>query len=105
MKQLVVYKDRTNVIPVSVGVDLSSDTFSSEIRAGKTNDSELLATWTVEFETDGEDGELILTLDNSLLDDITKTVGYMDIKRITGGEPVPLFDDLIEVVFQNTITV
>lgn len=103
-KQIVVHKGRTIVLPVSFGFDVSGDTFSSQIRAGKSQTSELIATWIASFKTDGTDGEVLLTLDNTITAAIVKTTGYMDLKRITGGEPIPVFDDPLEVLFKNTIT-
>lgn len=104
MNQLVIFKGRTMVVPVSLGYDASQDTFTSEIRTGKSRSSELIATWDVAFATDGTDGELILTLDDSVTAEITRSTGYMDIKRVTGGEPLPVFDDTLEVLFKNTVT-
>lgn len=103
MSDIVVYKNRTNILTVSLGVDVSGDTFESQIREKSTNDSLLLATWSVAFVTDGVDGELVLTLDDAQLSDITAKTGYMDIKRITGGEPFAVFDP-VKVVFRDTVT-
>lgn len=103
MSDIVVYKNRTNVISVSLGTDVSADTFASEIREKAFLDSTLLATWTVAFLTDGTDGELVLTIDDSALTEVTAKVGYMDIKRISGGEPYAVFDP-VKVVFKDTVT-
>lgn len=105
MEPLVVYKGRTARVPVSLGFDVSDDTITSEIRVDKNFESELIATWDVEFLTDGTDGELILTLDDSVTAVIEKATGYMDLKRVSNGEPLPVFDDPLEVLFKNTITV
>ncbi len=105
MKQVSVHKGRTVILPVSVGFDVSQDTITSDIRVDKDSSSELIASWVVSFETDGVDGELILKLDNSATSLITKSIGYMDLKRITGGEPVPVFDEPVEVLFKDSITV
>lgn len=104
MRRLIVYKDRTNVVQVSLGIDVSDDTFNSEIRTEEKITSLLMATWVVTFLTDGTDGELILTLDNSLLNDITRSSGFMDLKRVSNGEPLPVFESPIEVIFQESIT-
>lgn len=105
MKQVVVSKGRSVVVPVSLGFDVSNDTFTSQIRVDKDPESDLIATWDVSFLTDGTDGELLLRMDDSVTKDITKSNGYMDIKRITGGEPIDVFDSPLEVIFRNTITV
>ena len=104
MNQITVFKNRTTVVPVSLGFDVSTDTFTSEIRANKDHESPIIATWDVTFLNDGTDGELILTLDDSATVNIERTKGYMDIKRVTGGEPVAVFDDPIEVLFKSSIT-
>lgn len=105
MKQVVVHKGRTAILPVSLGYDVSADTITSEIRAEKDQSSTLIATWTVSYLTDGVDGELILTMDNSITGPIEKSVGYMDLKRVSAGEPLPVFDEPIEVLFKPSVTV
>jgi hypothetical protein len=103
-RQLVIHKGRTIVVPVSLGYDVSQDTFASEIRDEKDSTSELLATWVVSFATDGTDGELLLTLDDAATALVTKTTGWMDLKRISAGEPLNVFDEPLEVLFKETIT-
>jgi hypothetical protein len=102
--QVIVHKNRTNVIRVDMGYDVSSDTITSEIRSKPTVEASLLATWVVTFETDGTDGILVLTLDNSVLSDISVNTGYMDLKRVSDGEPLPVFDKPLEVLFRGTVT-
>lgn len=104
MAQLKVRKGRTEIVSVKIGQDISADTFASEIRAEPEQSSTLIATWAVSFLTDGTDGELILTLDDVITAQITATSGYMDIKRVTGGEPVAVFDSPLEVIFEGTVT-
>lgn len=98
---IVVYKGRTNIVTVNLGIDVSSDTITSEIR---TASGTLIATWTVAFDGDGTDGELILTLDNSVTSAITYPSGLMDLKRMMGGEPVSVFDESLEVEFREIVT-
>lgn len=100
---IVVYKARTNIITVDLGMDVSSDTFTSQVRSEPDINSDLLATWTVAFETDGTDGRLKLTMDDLESGQVTVDSGYMDVKRVTGGEPVPVFRPL-EVRFQGVVT-
>lgn len=104
MNQIKVYKGRTKILPVSLGFDVSNDVITSEIRESKRPTSELIAEWDVRFATDGTDGELILTLDYTVTETIMKSKGYMDIKRISGGEPLNVFDAPLEVLFQETVT-
>ncbi len=102
--QLVIYKDRTNVVPVSLGYDVSSDTITSEIREDDDVGSDLIATWEVSFLTDGTDGELVFTLDDAVTALITKSSGFMDIKRVSSGEPFNVFDKPLEVIFRDSVT-
>ncbi len=104
MQQVMVYKGRTIIVPVSLGFNVSNDVFSSEIRVDKDSESELIATWDVTFETDGTDGELILTLDDEITSEIEATTGYMDLKRVSGGEPLPVLSEPLEVLFVEVIT-
>lgn len=99
--KIIVYKDRTNIITVSLGIDVSGDTITSEIR---TASGELIATWTVVFDGDGTDGELVLTIDNTLAATIEYATGLMDIKRVSGGEPLPVFEKALEVEFRESVT-
>lgn len=98
---IIVYKDRTNIITVSLGIDVSDDTITSQIR---TASGELIATWTVAFDDDGTDGELILTIDNTAAATIEYATGLMDIKRVSNGEPLPVFEKPLEVEFRESVT-
>jgi hypothetical protein len=102
--KVIVHKDRTNTIQINLGMDVSADTITSEIRSEPSVDSPLLAIWTVDFLTDGTDGKLILTLDNSITQDISASSGYMDLKRMVGGEPLAIFDRPLEVSFRGVVT-
>lgn len=104
MSQLTVYKGRRNIVPVSLGMDVSGDTITSQIRVDQNPDSDLIATWDVSFAGDGTDGELLLVMDDSVSSVIEKPKGYMDIKRVSGGEPFQVFDKPLEVLFQNVVT-
>lgn len=99
---IIVYKNRTNIITVSLGIDVSGDTITSEIR---TESGVLIVTWTVTFDGTGSDGELILTLDNSATSAIAYSGGLMDLKRVSNGEPIAVFDKPVEVEFRSTVTV
>jgi len=102
--KVIVHKGRTNIITVSLGSDVSADTITSEIRSEPNQDAPLIATWTVPFATNGSDGKLILKLDDNETGQIKANSGYMDLKRITGSEPVPVFDRPLEVSFRGTVT-
>lgn len=104
MDPIIVYRNRTVVVPVSLGFDASDDVFTSDIRVDDDPESELIASWEVESNTVDGLTELTLTLDNSVTAAITKFTGYMDIKRMTGGEPVSVFDHPLEVLFRNPVT-
>lgn len=104
MGKLHIYKGRTNVIQVDLGQDVSEDTFVSEIRADRDSASSLIATWDVAFVTDGTDGLLTLTLDDSITSAIVASSGWTDIKRTSGGEPLPVFAEPVRVVFKDVVT-
>ena len=101
---LIVYKNRTNYVQVSMGIDVSADTFSSQIRSKDDATSQLIATWTVTKPNGGTDGLLLLALDDAITSAIAATRGYMDLKRISAGEPLPVFDRPVEVIFQGAVT-
>lgn len=102
--EVVVYKDRTNIITVALGMDVSADTITSEIRTEPSVDAPLIAEWDVSFATDGTDGELIFVIDDLVAGQITQNSGYMDIKRVSGGEPYAVFDKPLEVKIQGSVT-
>lgn len=102
--EIVVYKARTNVLTIGLGYDVSADTLTSQVRSEPDLDAPLLMEWDVAFATDGTDGELVLTVDDLVTSEISANSGYMDLKRVTGGEPVPVFDRPVEVVFRGTAT-
>lgn len=101
---VIVHKARRNILTVNMGYDVSLDTITSEIRAAPARTAPLVATWVVSYATDGSDGELILTLDDTATGAIDVDRGYMDLKRVTGGEPVPVFDEPLEVIFRDAVT-
>jgi hypothetical protein len=101
---IVVYKNRTNILPVSFGFDVSGDTFASDIRVDPKPDADLIASWGISFATDGVDGELYLTLDDETCSAITNTRGFMDMKRTSDGVPLPVFAEPLEVSFQDAVT-
>lgn len=102
-----MYRGRKNKVLVGLNRNVSDSTFSSEIRVDKDPESELLATWDVNFVTDGNDGELVLTLPTSATEEITKSGGFMDMKEVVSGdtaEPLSVFGEPLEVIFKNVVT-
>jgi hypothetical protein len=102
--KVIVHKNRTNIITVSMGIDVSADTITSEIRSEPNVDSPLIATWIVSFKNTGTDGELILRLDDNETRQIKANSGFMDLKRVIGGEPMAVFDMPLEVSFRGSVT-
>ncbi len=99
-----VARGRTIILPLSLPYDVSQDTITSQIRKSKNSSSQLIATWQVSFRTDGRDGKVDLVLDNSVTALITADFGYMDLKRVSGGEPFTVFDDPVMVEFYSVVT-
>jgi len=62
--KVIVYKNRTNRLTVNLGIDVSADVLTSQIRVEEDHNSALIATWGISFATDGTDGVLLLTLDD-----------------------------------------
>jgi hypothetical protein len=104
VEPIIVHRKRTKVLTVSLARDISDESFESQIREGKDSESELIATWDIAFLTDGTDGELVFTLDDAVTTNVEKARGWMDIKQITGSEPISVFDEPLEVLFKNPIT-
>lgn len=102
--EVIVYKDRDNVVRVHLGTDVSADTFTSEIRTEPSQLATLIATWGISFETDGTDGKLLLELDAITTGGISAKVGFMDIKKVSGALELPVFDRPLEVVFREAVT-
>lgn len=101
---LVLHKGRTNILPVSLGVDVSQDTITSEIRTEIDPTSDLIATWQVEFLTDGSDGECVFTIDDSNFTNVTNRYGWMDVKRVSDGEPLPGWLRAVPVYIEGVVT-
>lgn len=104
MTQIVIERGRTITLPVKVSYDVSEDTITSDIRVSRNSSSLLIAHWMVSYRTDGKDGELLFVLDDSVTANIAEHFGYMDIKRVTGGEPVGMVDTPMEVIIRDVIT-
>jgi hypothetical protein len=102
--EVIVHKGRTNVVTVSLGIDVSEDTLTSQIRTEPDVEAPLIAEWDVAFRFDGTDGELVLTMDDLITSQITVNSGYMDLKRMSGGEPLAVFDKPLEVSFRGSVT-
>lgn len=102
--EVIVHKGRTTILNVKMGMNVTGDTFTSEIRAEPDQGSPLLATWVVTI-SNAATGDLRLTLDNLVTSQIKATSGYMDLKRMSGGEPIAVFDRPLEVSFRGTVTV
>lgn len=97
-----VHRGCTEVIELNLGHPLGDDTYTSQIRVGQNPTSELIATWTVEVRN-ANNGILSLKLDDSVTAAIEQSYGWMDVKRVSNGEP--LFEcDPIPVVFKNVVT-
>lgn len=101
MQPIVVKRGKTVVVPVSMGFNVSDDGFTSPIHVDVDPESELISQWIVTFDTDGTDGELILTLDSTITTEIVQSSGYMDLNRVSGGTPLPVFDSPLLVHFED----
>lgn len=104
MSDLTVHKSRRNLLIVDIGMDVSSMTITSEIRAKPDLSGSLIATWTVTNVTDGTDGLLQFEIDATASAQIQADFGYMDIKRLDGAQPYAVFERPVEVEFVGAVT-
>jgi hypothetical protein len=104
MADLKVYRGRTTVVPIALGVDVTGDDLVAEIRTATDPESTLLATWDVDIEIPAL-GIGTMTLDDSVAD-IAPDIdgGWTDILRVTGGQPISLFAAPVRVRFVNMPT-
>lgn len=102
--ELILHRNRTNIIRLGLGMDVSLDTITSEVKAEIDPDADPLVTFDVTFDTDGTDGELILTVDDEDVSAVTQNYGWMDLKRVSGGEPLSVFLEPLRVKFQGVVT-
>lgn len=103
--RLPVYKGRTNRYQVNLGMDVSSDIITSQIRTEPDQSAPHIADWIVSKPNGGGDGLVEILLDDSASGAITDKIGYMDFKRSSGGEPFAVFSEALEVEFIGTVTV
>ena len=104
MDPITVFTNRTTVVQVALSYDVSSDTITSQIREGRSSDSAPIADWVVTKPNGGEDGELVLTMPYDTAKNITAKSGYFDLKRVSNGEPLPVFNVPFPVIFTECIT-
>jgi hypothetical protein len=104
MDKVIVYKNRSNTIIIDLGFDISGETYSSQIRSEPKQDAPLLADWQVAFFSDGTDGKLRLILTQLITGQISADSGYMDLKRVTGGVALAVFNEALKVEFRGTVT-
>ena len=104
MSAIKVYRGRDAVLPIDTGIDLSGDAVTSQIRTKPNQEGALLATWTVNFETDGSDGKLILSMSDTVTAQISADGGWMDLKRVGGGSTLPIFDEPVPVIIIGSVT-
>lgn len=101
---VTVHRGRTVRLPVSLGYDVSDCAITSQIRKTASRESDLIVEWDVFYETDGKDGKVVLFLDHVTTGSIVERNGFMDLKRVSGGEVYPVFEDALEVIFKNVVT-
>lgn len=104
MNKVIVHKYRTNKITVGLNMDITGDEIQSQVRTQRDPTSDLLMNWTVTV-IDDATGELEFEVDDATTAQIEVDSGYMDILRISSGEPLPVLDRPLEVEFRNTVTV
>lgn len=106
MSGVVIFRNRTTIVQVNLGFDVSADELISEVRKGKTTEDELIVAWDISFLTDGHDGKCLFKIDDSVVADVPEDQvdGWMDVKRISGGEPLPVLAKPIKAIFRDVVT-
>lgn len=102
--KIIVHKNRTNTLKVNLGFSVAGESFKSEIRTQPDQTSPLIVTWAIVV-NNSNTGDMTLTLKSTQLANIPHKIGYMDIKRTSGTEPLSVFDEPLEVEFRGTVTV
>lgn len=101
--KVIVHKGRTCTLSVDLGINITGDTITSQIRTEPNVASPLLAEWDVTVDV-AATGKLTLVLDDTETASVSVTTGYMDIKRVVAGDAVPVFDEPLEVTFRGVVT-
>lgn len=102
-KSLRFDKGRYNAIPVHLNTNITGWTLVAECRAGPSDDSELLFTWTITV-TNAAAGELELSYNDSASALNPPAVGWTDLKRVTGAGDISQFDEPLAVDFKGMPT-
>lgn len=100
---VIIHRGLTNTIPLVLGYDTTGDTISSQVRSGPDRSYPRLLNFEVTV-VDESNGEYTLTIDDTFTSQIVVDTGYMDVLRITGGEPVPVFEEPLQVIFMGTVS-
>lgn len=98
---LIVAKTKTVIVPISLGFNVVGWVFTADLRATVVATSALIATWIVTFDTDGKDGELIATLQDTITSGLTVGTAYMRLKRIIPSPTLEIFGEPVLTSIQN----
>lgn len=82
--------------------NVSADTFTATVRERPDENATVIFNFSVDM-TDAATGYVELVFDATLVA-ITQSIGYCDIKRVTGGSAVELHDDWLVFDLQGTTT-
>lgn len=104
LDRITVHKHRATVISFGFGIDLSQDTLTSQIRDSKNSTGNDLGFWDIQPLTDGTDGRYVFTFSPEKATLVTVDKGYMDVKRVSGGQPLTLMNRILTVEFKDVIT-
>lgn len=101
--EVIVHRNRYNVITVDLGYDVTGETLESEIRSEPSVDAPLVVAWDLTV-NDAATGKLTLVIDTTAAAQIKAASGFMDIKRVSGVEAIPAWDEPLEVTFRGAVT-
>lgn len=98
MQKIEVERGKTIILMVSLGFNVSESEFLCQMRQSESPESSLLATWAISFDTDGKDGELLATLDNSISSSIAMSTAWLFLDKVSESPPLPVFPEPLEVM-------
>lgn len=101
---ITVWKRRSITFEFALAHQIGDDIYTSEIRRGQSVNTPLIATWNVSVKPGGMNKTLIFSMDDSVTSLITVNYGWMDLKRVSNGEPLPVLNYSIPVLFKDVIT-
>lgn len=105
MQKVEVERGKTVVVGISIGFNVSLFEFLCEMRESEDPASAIITTWDMSFETDGKDGELLASLDDSITSVLVLGAAWLHLYRVSGSTHLPVFGEPVEVIILDPVLV